>query len=87
MTSNLNVLDQYVLCLQGTATKLLELTVGRHDFPSAALDSAAPVPHVGCASIRMEAMGLWRSPLDYDDQARNFARSGLTPTGPHACKP
>ena len=28
MTSNLNVLDQYVLCLQGTASKLLELIVG-----------------------------------------------------------
>ena len=58
MTLNLNVLDQYVLCLQGTATKLLELTVSRHDFPSAALESAAPVPRVGCASVHMEAMGL-----------------------------
>ena len=60
MTSNLNVLDQYVLCLQGTATKLLELTVGRHDFPSAALASSAPVPWVGRAAIHMEAI-VWAS--------------------------
>ena len=63
MTSNLNVLDQYVLCLQGMATTFLELTVGLHDFPSAAMASAAPVSRVGRASIHMEAMGLWRSPL------------------------
>ena len=30
MMSNLNILDQYVLCLQGTATKLLELNFGHH---------------------------------------------------------
>ena len=87
MTSNLNVLDQYVLCLQGTATKLLELTVGHHDFPSAALESAAPVSRVGRASFHIEPMGLWRSPLGSDDLARNFAHSGMTPIGPPACKP
>ena len=52
MTSNLNVLVQYVLCLQGTATKLLDLTMGRQ-FTSAALASAAPVPGVGCAAIHI----------------------------------
>ena len=41
MTSNLNILE-YVLCLQGTATKLLELTWGRPDFPSAAVDAWCP---------------------------------------------
>ena len=46
MTSNLNILDQYVLCLQGTATKLLELTLHRRDFPSAAVVVAAPLPRV-----------------------------------------
>ena len=29
MTTNLDVLDQYVLCLQGTASKILELGLGR----------------------------------------------------------
>ena len=65
MTSNLNILDQYVLCLQGMATKLLELTCGRPDFPSAAVDAAVPLPQVPRASTHMEAMGLWRPSLDY----------------------
>ena len=45
MTSNLNILDQYVLCL-----------LGQHDFPSAVVASAAPIPRVQCASVQMEAM-------------------------------
>ena len=58
MTSNLNVLDQYVICLQEMASKLLELTMGCHDFPSRVMESAAPVPRVCRASIHMEAMGI-----------------------------
>ena len=46
MTSNLNVLDQYILCLQGMASELLELVVGHHDFLSMVVDSTAPVPRV-----------------------------------------
>ena len=76
MTSNLNILDQNVLCLQGTASKILELTVGRHDFPSTVMESAAPVPCVCRASIHMEAMGLWRPPLGPDEPTRNFAHPG-----------
>ena len=87
MTSNMNVLDQYVLGLQGTASKLLVLAVGRHDFTSTALESAAPVPRVSRASVHMEAMALWRPPLGLDEPARNFASLGLTITGPPACKP
>ena len=60
MISNLSVLAQYALCLHGTASELLELVVGRHDFPSAVMVTAAPVPRVDRASIHMEAMGLWR---------------------------
>ena len=85
MTSNLTILDQYsVLCLQGTAMKLLELTLGRHDFPSAAV---ASVPRVGRASIHMEAMGLWRSPLDPVELTRNSNHSDIILTGPTACRP
>ena len=79
MTSNLNVLDQYVLCLQRTLTKL-------HEFPSAAVASAAPVPRVGRASIHMEAMGLWRSPLDPVELTWNSTHSNILLTGPTACK-
>ena len=46
MTSNLNILDQYVLCLQGTGTKIWELTLGSRDFLSAAVESGAMFPRV-----------------------------------------
>ena len=42
------------ICLQGTASKVLELTVGCHDFLSAAMESATPVPRVCRASVHME---------------------------------
>ena len=89
MTSNLNILDQYVLCLQGTASKILELVyiVGRHDFPSIVMDSATPVARVCRASMHMEAMGLWRPPLGPDEPTRNFAHPVTTTPGPPACKP
>ena len=59
MTTNLNILDQYVLRLQGTASKILELSLGSRDFPSVAV-----APRVRRASVHMEAMGLWRPSLD-----------------------
>ena len=49
MTSNLNILD--LLCLQGMVTKLLELTLGRYDFPSVAVASDVSVFHAGRVSI------------------------------------
>ena len=58
MTSNLSVLDQYALCLY-EASDVLELVVGRHDFPSVAIDAATPVLRVRRASTHMEAMVLW----------------------------
>ena len=68
MTSSLNILDQYVLCLQGTATKLLELTVDHREFPSVAVAAATLLSRVRRASVHMEAMGLWRSTLDPVDR-------------------
>ena len=64
MTTNLNVLDQYVLCLQGTASKMLELSLGSRDFPSAAVAAGAGGPRVRRAAVQMEAMGLWHPSLD-----------------------
>ena len=87
MTSNLNILDQYVLCLQGTATKLLELTLALHEFPSAAVAWVAPVPRVGRASIHMEALDLWRSPLDSVELTRDSTHSDILLAGPTACTP
>ena len=81
MTSNHNVLDQYALCLHGAASKLLELEVGRHEFPSPVMDSAAPVP------VHMEAMGLWHPPIGPGEPARDFAHPGPTAPGPPTCTP
>ena len=61
MTTNLNVIDQYVLCLQGTASKILELSLGSRDFPSAAVAAGAGGPR---AAVQLEVMGLWRPSLD-----------------------
>ena len=43
----------------GTASKILELTLGSRDFPSAALAAGALVPWVRRASVHMESMGLF----------------------------
>ena len=63
MTSNLCVLDQYALSLHGVASDMLQLIVGRHKFPSAAVNDAAPVLRVCRTFTHSEAMGLWRPPL------------------------
>ena len=64
MTTNLDVLDQYALCLQGTASKILEHGLGSRGFPSAETAAGALGPRVRCASVQMEAMGLWRPSLN-----------------------
>ena len=81
MTSNLSVLDQYPLSLHGTASDMLELVVGRHDFPSVAMDTAAPMPHVRSASTHMEALGLWRPPHGPGDPALDVVHQGPPHTG------
>ena len=64
MATNLDVLDQYALSLQGTASKMLKLGLGSSDFPSADVAAGALGLRVHRASIQMEAMGLWRPSLD-----------------------
>ena len=64
MATNLDVLDQYALSLQGTASKILKLGLDSSDFPSAEVAAGALGPRVRRASIQMEAMGLWRPSLD-----------------------
>ena len=53
-----------MLCLHGTASKMLELILGSQDFPSEAVAAGAMAPQVRRASVHMEAMGLWRPSLD-----------------------
>ena len=59
MASNLDVLDQYALSLQGTASKILNLGMNNHGFPSAEVAAGALGPRVRHSSVQMEAMGLW----------------------------
>ena len=62
--STLDVLDQYALSLQGTASKILEQGLDSRGFPSAEVVAGALGPRVRRASVQLEAMGLWRPSLD-----------------------
>ena len=64
MATNLDILDQYALSLQGTASKILVLGLASSDFSSAEVAAGALGPRVCRASVQMEAMGLWRPSLD-----------------------
>ena len=64
MQTNLDVLDQYTLSLQGTASKMIELCLGSCEFPADEVAAGALGPWVRHASAQMEAMGLWRPSLD-----------------------
>ena len=64
MTTNLDILDQYALSLQSTASKMLQVGLGSSEFPSADVAVGALGPRVRRASVQMEAMGLWRPSLD-----------------------
>ena len=64
MATNLDVLDQYALSLQGTASKMLKLGLNSCDFPSAEVAAGTLGPRVRRGSVQIEAMGLWRPSLD-----------------------
>ena len=51
MTTNLDILDQYALALQGTASKMLEMSLGSSDFPSADVAAGALGPIVRRATF------------------------------------
>ena len=53
MTTNLNILDQYALSLQGTASKMLEKSLGSSDFPSADVAAGALVLSLGETKMRI----------------------------------
>ena len=64
MKSNLDVLDQYALALHGTASTILQRTIGGGSFPGAEVLTGAPGAHAGRISVQMEALGLWRPTMD-----------------------
>ena len=64
MQTNVDVLDQYALSLQKTASRMIELCLGSHGFPAEDVAAGALGPRVRRAAVHMEAMGLWRPSLD-----------------------
>ena len=64
MTTNLDILDQYSLSLKGTASKILESSIGSSVYPMVEVAAGALGLRVCRASIQMEAMGLWHPSLD-----------------------
>ena len=64
MNTNLDILDQYALALHGTASKILQQTIGGNPYPKAEVAAAAQGPRVRRASVHMEALGLWRPSMD-----------------------
>ena len=62
--TNLDVLDQYTLSLQRTASKMIELCLGSREFPADDVAASALGPRVRHAAGQMEAMGLWHPSLD-----------------------
>ena len=64
MQTNLDILDQYALALHGTASKLLQKTIGGGPYPRAEVTAAAQGTRSRQSSVHMEALGLWRPSLD-----------------------
>ena len=64
MNTNLDILDAYALALHGTASKILQKTIGGSPYPRAEVAAAAQGPRACRASVHMEALGLWRPSMD-----------------------
>ena len=64
MNTNLDILDQYAFALHGTASKILQQTIGGNPYPKAEVAAAAQGPRSRRASVHMEALGLWRPSMD-----------------------
>ena len=64
MQTNLDILDQYALALNGTAMTLLQRTIGGGSFPGTEVLTGAPGAHARRVSVQMEALGLWRPTMD-----------------------
>ena len=62
MTSNLQVLGQFVTSLNHMSSEVLCLALGLEVFPLETMDVISPVPHAPRATHYMSAIDLWRSP-------------------------
>ena len=57
MNTNLDILDQYALALHGTASKILQKTIGDSPYPRAEVAAAAQGPRARRASWRHWVFG------------------------------
>ena len=64
MKTNLDILEKYALALHGTASKILQKTIGGGSYTRAEVAAAAQGPRARRASVHMEALGLWRPSMD-----------------------
>ena len=60
ITSNLQVLGQFVTSLNRMSSEVMRLAFGTEVFPSVTVDAVSPVPREQCAAHYMAEMGLWR---------------------------
>ena len=60
MASNLTVLSQYVMALHRMSLEVFQSLLGQEEFPTRAVEEAAPGPRAKRPSVQMAAMGLWR---------------------------
>ena len=58
MQTNVDILDQYALSLQKTASRMIELCLGSRGFPAEDVAAGALGPRVRHTAVQMEAMGL-----------------------------
>ena len=63
MSSNLQVLGQFVTSLNRMSSEVMRLAFGEELFPSDAVNAVSPVPRALRAAHYMALMGLWRPPV------------------------
>ena len=62
MNTNLDILDQYALALHGTASKILQKTIGGSPYQKAEVAAEVQGPQARRASVHMEAL----DPMQFD---------------------
>ena len=77
MNTNLDILDQYALALHGTASKILEKTIGGSPYPKTEVAAAAQGSRARRASVHMEALGLWRPSLDSMQFEKPYCKTSI----------
>ena len=80
MNTNLDILNQYALALHGTASKILQKTIGGSPYPKAAVAAETQIPRACRASIHMEALGLWRPSLDPMQFENTYCKTSIRDT-------